>query len=46
MLQVKGEHLDFEVEGYIGKPELTRSNRMHEVECCVSILVLHATLEG
>lgn len=27
MLQVKGEHLDFEVEGYIGKPELTRSNR-------------------
>lgn len=27
MLQVKGGHLDFEVEGYIGKPELTRSNR-------------------
>lgn len=27
MLHVKGEHLDFEVEGYIGKPELTRSNR-------------------
>ncbi|WP_268623385.1 DNA mismatch repair endonuclease MutL [Paenibacillus alvei] len=27
MLQVKGEHLDFEVQGYIGKPELTRSNR-------------------
>lgn len=27
MLHIKGEHLDFEVEGYIGKPELTRSNR-------------------
>lgn len=27
MLAVKAEQLDFEIEGYIGKPELTRSNR-------------------
>ncbi|MCG7406721.1 DNA mismatch repair endonuclease MutL [Paenibacillus sp. ACRRX] len=27
MIKVKAEHLDYDVEGYIGKPELTRSNR-------------------
>ncbi|WP_019420443.1 DNA mismatch repair endonuclease MutL [Paenibacillus sp. OSY-SE] len=27
VMKVKAEHLDFELEGYIGKPEMTRSNR-------------------
>ncbi|MBN3527513.1 DNA mismatch repair endonuclease MutL [Paenibacillus apiarius] len=27
MMKVTAEHLDFELEGYIGKPEMTRSNR-------------------
>jgi DNA mismatch repair protein MutL len=29
MIALKASHIDFEVEGYLGKPEITRSNRQY-----------------